>query len=304
MRSMDSIDYGRESVLVVEDEALMRKSVQDMLEHLGFRAESVERPTQALERLSQEGFTFLLTDIKLPEFDGLELIRRVHVSHPSVTSIAMTGYTKEYTYVDVVNAGAADFVNKPFGPEELEAKLRRAIMERNLREELNRLSITDALTGLYNRRYFYTRLQEEMRRSRRQDYSLGLLLLDLDDFKAYNDRYGHVAGDKALRRFGEIIKENIRESVDAGFRYGGDEFAILLVDADREAGMMIAERILEVFKRSYPLHAAAGFARLHDGMEPEDLVNEADRDLYQAKGTNKWSELKGVRDINLPAENV
>ena len=138
-----------------------------------------------MEELSKKSYTFLLTDMNMPEMDGMELIGQVKADYPHICSIAMTGYTKEYKYMDVVNAGATDFINKPFGIEELEAKIKRAIVERNVREELGRLSITDSLTGLFNQRHFYARLRNEIKRTERQTrkHQLGLIILDLDNFK-------------------------------------------------------------------------------------------------------------------------
>ena len=105
----------------------------------------------------------------------------------------MTGYYKEYSYVDVVNSGASDFINKPFGIEELEAKIRRVIIERNLKQELRRLSITDSLTGLYNQRHFYTRLRDEVIRAERQKHPLVLIFIDLDNFKKYIDTHYEIS---------------------------------------------------------------------------------------------------------------
>jgi len=152
----DNIHYSDESVLVVDDEEFVREPIVAMLERLGFHAAAEESGEDALKTLAKNGYTFLLTDIRMPgPIDGLELIRQTKIQYPDVCAIAMTGHSKEFNYVEVVNAGATDFVNKPFGIEELEAKIKRAIIERNTRQELNRLSITDSLTGLYNQRHWY-----------------------------------------------------------------------------------------------------------------------------------------------------
>ena len=138
---------------------------------LGFPAGTAASGPEALKILEKQGYTFLLTDMKMPEMDGMELIKNVRASFPEVSMISMTGFSEGYKYVDVINAGANDFIKKPFDLEELEAKLRRIINERNLREELSRLSITDSLTGLFNQRHFYTRMNEEILRATRQKHS-------------------------------------------------------------------------------------------------------------------------------------
>lgn len=158
-RSMNNteISYGNEHVLVVDDEEIVREPISAMLLHLGFKVDNAASGREAIEKFKENSYTFLLTDIRMPGMDGLELIRTVKRKYPKVCAIAMTGYSMEYKYVETINAGATDFVSKPFGIEEIEAKFKRGIIERNVREELNLLSITDSLTGLYNQRHFYDR---------------------------------------------------------------------------------------------------------------------------------------------------
>ena len=284
---IEHIDYSDELILVVDDEESIRGPVVEMLTYLGFPAESAESGEEALRKLKKKTHAFLVTDIKMPKMDGLELIGRVKNDHPNVCVIAMTGYSKDYQYMDVVNAGASDFINKPFLIEELEAKIKRAIVERNIKQELNRLSITDSLTGLYNQRQFYARLKEEIVRARRQKNQLSMILLDLDDFKQYNDKNGHVAGDAVLKKVGAIISANIRQGVDSGYRYGGDEFAAILIDASVDIAQSIAKRIEEGIKKECKLTASTGHADFSEGMTSEEFVTKADQHLYKFKGKRK-----------------
>jgi len=286
---VENVNYGDESVLVVDDEEFVREPIVAMLEHLGFHADAADNGVDALSRLAEKRYTFVLTDIRMPgHVDGLELIRRTKQEHADSCIIAMTGHSKDFNYVEVVNAGATDFVNKPFGIEELEAKIRRAIIERNTRNELNRLSITDSLTGLYNQRYFYVRIKEEIARSKRQQHHLSLILLDLDGFKQYNDRFGHLAGDRLLKKVGEVINSKVRQGVDSGYRYGGDEFAVILIEADASVAGMMAHRITDGIEEACDLTASAGYAVFSDAfMTAESLVGEADRRLYEQKEARK-----------------
>lgn len=284
---IEHIDYSDELILVVDDEESIRGPVVEMLAYLGFPAESAKSGEEALRKLKKKTHAFLVTDIKMPKMDGLELIGRVKNDHPNVCVIAMTGYSKDYQYMDVVNAGASDFINKPFLIEELEAKIKRAIVERNIKQELNRLSITDSLTGLYNQRQFYARLKEEIVRARRQKNQLSMILLDLDDFKQYNDKNGHVAGDAVLKKVGAIISANIRQGVDSGYRYGGDEFAAILIDASVDIAQSIAKRIEEGIQKECKLTASTGHADFSEGMTSEEFVTKADQHLYKFKGKRK-----------------
>jgi len=189
--------------------------------------------------------------------------------------------------MDVINAGATDFIVKPFKIDEIEAKISRILIERNIREKLAKLSITDNLTGLYNQRHFYNKLREEIERANRQKHDLSLILLDLDNFKLYNDKYGHLAGDAVLSKCGKIIQSNIRDNVDTAFRYGGDEFAVILVEADEYIVKNISERIKSGFEEMSEMSASVGFSTYSSGMKIQDLINSADKRLYKEK--NLWA---------------
>lgn len=281
------IDYSKELILIVDDDVYLREMFEKLLETIHFSSATAASGPEALEFLKSSSVTFLLTDMKMPEMDGMELIKKVSESYPYVSIIAMTGFSEGYRYVDVINAGASDFIKKPFDIEELEAKVRRIINERSLREELSRLSITDSLTGLYNQRHFYTRLKDEILRANRQKHPLSLILLDLDNFKTYNDTFGHLAGDDVLRNVGRVINHSIREGVDSGYRYGGDEFAIILIDADLNVAEEIGKRIQEAFKENGDITASLGYTRFSDEMTVTDFVSSADKDLYRAKQKKK-----------------
>ena len=294
MEKPKKIDYSDETMLIVDDDSNLRETLVNLLSYLGFNIGSAENGPDALKELEQNLYTFMLTDMKMPEMDGLELIKRVKEAFPDVNIISMTGFSEGYSYIDVINAGASDFIKKPFEVEELEAKVRRIINERNLREELSRLSITDALTGLFNQRYFYRRLEEEVLRAQRQKHHLGLIIIDLDNFKAYNDTHGHLAGDEVLRNVGHLINTCIREGVDSGYRYGGDEFAIILIDAGWAVAQGIGARIQQAFAESGDITASLGYTIYSDGMSSKDLVAAADKDLYEAKGMGKKESANNV----------
>lgn len=282
-------DFSQESMLLVDDNSLVRETLFRLVSYLGFHVQAVSSGSEALEALEKGGYSFLLTDMKMPGMDGMELIRSTRELDPELSIIAMTGHTEGYRYVDVINAGASDFIKKPFDIEELEAKIRRILNERELRLKLSRLSETDSLTALYNHRQFYLRLKDEIVRAQRQKSELSVVILDLDGFKAYNDTYGHLAGDAILRDVGRILRKCIREGVDMGFRYGGDEFALILIDASLDAAQRIVERIQRELEAHRHVAASFGIARFEDGMSELDLVAKADRALYRMKQERKTS---------------
>ena len=276
-------EYYKEYFLIVDDEIEVSKVFTESLSSLGFNADSENSGKNALQRIKNKKYTFLITDVNMPEFSGIELIKKVREEKIDISIIAMTGYDKNYTYMDVINAGANDFVTKPCNIDEIEAKINRILTEKSVRDRLAKLSITDNLTGLFNQRYFHDRLEEEVNRAKRQNHPLSLILLDLDKFKKYNDTYGHLAGDEALANAGKIILSNIRENVDIAFRYGGDEFAIILVEANKEIVLNTSERLKKGFKEGDGVTASMGFVTYSDGMSASDLIALADKDLYKSK---------------------
>jgi len=288
--NLNNIEYKDESILIVDDDEEINTVLEKILNTLGFSVQSVLGGEDALRTLNDMTFTFLLTDMRMPHMDGMELIKKVSDGFPDVSIIAMTGYSEGYRYIDVLDSGASDFIKKPFESGELEAKIRRIINERNLKHELNRLSITDALTGLFNQRHFYTRLKEEVMRAKRQQNPLALILFDLDNFKAYNDTHGHLAGDEILRKAGSLINQSIREGVDSGYRYGGDEFAIILIDASMTIAKGIGNRVEASLLEKVNIMASTGLTIFSEGMNYKDFVAEADKNLYRAKLQRKNSK--------------
>jgi len=285
------IDKAKELILVVDDDQRVCEVLKELLGALQFPTASALSGAEALKMLKDKPYTFLMADMRMPEMNGMELIRQSRETSPNVNVIAMTGYADEYKYVDIINAGAHDFVKKPIDIAELEAKIVRCISERDLKKELSRLSITDSLTGLFNQRQFYLRLREEIIRSTRQKHPLSLILLDLDNFKDYNDRHGHIAGDQALRYVGRSIMRCIREGVDSGYRYGGDEFAIILIDADILIAEEIGKRVHMAIRDSGELSASLGYAVYGENMNLTDFVKVADSNLYKAKTESKNDSL-------------
>jgi len=281
------IDKTKESILVVGGDQRVCEVLKELFGAMQFPTASSLSGEEALRMLKEKQYTFLLADMKMPEMNGMELIRRTRENFPSVSVVAMTGYTDEYQYVDIINAGANDFVKKPIDIAELEAKIVRCISERDLRKELSRLSITDSLTGLFNQRQFYMRLREEIVRSTRQKHSLALILMDLDNFKEYNDKHGHIAGDEALRDVGKAILRSIREGVDSGYRYGGDEFAIILIDSDLSIAQEIGKRVHLAIRDNGELRASLGYAVYGENMNLTDFVALADANLYRSKTQRK-----------------
>jgi diguanylate cyclase (GGDEF)-like protein len=160
-----------------------------------------------------------------------------------------------------------------------------------LRNELGRLSTTDDLTGLANRRAFRSRLASELARSARTQRPLCLLMLDLDHFKRVNDTFGHGAGDVVLATMGELLSSSMhRSGIDVAARVGGEEFAVILPETDEEGGTFAAERLrIEVMSRAADIltTVSVGVAASHGGDDPDSLLRTVDRALYTAKALGR-----------------
>ncbi len=167
--------------------------------------------------------------------------------------------------------------------------LANIIEAKQLEEEIRLAGITDSVTGLYNTRHFYRRLSEEMKRATRTGRPLTVLLFDVDNFKEYNDRAGHVAGDHLLRQIAEIVTKTLRSGSDLAFRYGGDEFVVLLPETDlaraRRVGVRVRKRVRSI--KIADISVSIGLAEFRDEASPEELVRRADRAMYKAKAQGK-----------------
>lgn len=157
--------------------------------------------------------------------------------------------------------------------------------QKKLQTELKEMSIKDSVTGLFNQRHFYDRLAVEIERARRQNHPLSLLLFDIDQFKQYNDRHGHLAGDGVLQTVGQVVMESTREHVDLGFRYGGDEFTVILAEADEAQAYNIADRIRTGFvaHKFDMLTVSIGLMTYREGYSLRTFIQFTDAMMYDAK---------------------
>ena len=159
---MNRENRARQSVLSVDDDRDLRDLLHELIIDMGLLSVTAVDGMDALEKMEEEQFDIVITDINMPRLNGIGLIKRVAAEYIDTDVIAITGFQTEYNYTDIIALGASDFISKPININEFEAKIKRIVRERNMRSELRRLSTCDALTGLYNRRYLDENL--EMRR--------------------------------------------------------------------------------------------------------------------------------------------
>ena len=287
---MDKEKQTSYSVISVDDDEEMIGLLHEVVSQLGHVSVTAVDGVDAFEKLGESEFDIIITDISMPRMNGIELTKRVKTDFEDIDVVVVTGYQEEYKYTDVIEIGASDFISKPFNINELEAKINRIIRERELRAELKRLSIRDGLTSLYNRRYFDENLKREAIRAFRQRYGLFLLLVDVDNFKEYNDQFGHQKGDDLLKELARLMMFYSRDNVDSVYRYGGDEFAVIIPHAKHEQAILVAQRLRNKFNTSKlgPAFLSMGMAQLAGGLKTleqdlETLLRIADQHLYLAK---------------------
>ncbi len=279
------------AILLVDDDPAVLHVMEAFTTSFGFGVQCATDGQDAIDLLATEHFDIVITDAVMPKISGLELLAHIQRHNPQTRVIVVTGYNDHVSYTDVIQAGASDFIAKPFSRDEFEAKLNRVIREQQTVEELERLSICDGLTGLYNRRRFDSRMWEEAHRAHRQRYCLYLAMMDVDYFKEYNDTYGHQAGDNVLQSIGRLLVHATRVNVDTCYRYGGDEFAVIIPQTSNEQVVRIAERIVAAYA-----DLGFGWTGLSVGLalferkpgqpwseDIADTVAQADGAMYDAK---------------------
>ena len=284
-----------EVILIVDDDELVRMTLSVLVGSLGYHCLLAGDGVEALAVLKSTSVDLVLTDIVMPGMDGLELLVQIHKNHRNTDVIVSTGFHEKSSYAEVIKAGAIDFIKKPIDQAELEAKLARAIRERTLVRTLRLLSRQDDLTGILNRRAFEERFSAEVERASRQNYPLMLALIDIDNVKEYNDRFGHHQGDKVLVSLAEIMRECTRENVDDCFRLGGDEFAVLLPQTTGSQGTEVVQRILlSYLERNFAgtslsigLVACKRNKKVPKHKDEQAMKERADQAMYEAKKSGK-----------------
>jgi two-component system, cell cycle response regulator len=284
-----------DTLLVVDDDVTICSLLEHVLSETGSRVLTAGSGEEGLRIVTEEPVELALVDIGLPGMSGIELTRQL-VKTTTTTVLLMTGDDHNYSYETAVAEGAMDFIVKPIRLGELPLRIERA---RELKEavqaknrmiaNLEKLATTDELTQLQNARQFFSCLDAEVGRAHRYQRPLAMALLDIDHFKAVNDRYGHPTGDRVLRHVADVLMSTCRRA-DSVFRYGGEEFAFLLPESNLDQAATLAERtrarlteLPDVDGIQIRVTISAGVGELQPDERPGEFVRRLDQALYRAK---------------------
>jgi diguanylate cyclase (GGDEF)-like protein len=302
-------------VLIVEDSKVALKAISGYIENMGVQPLLAENGHDALELYSRERPDIVLLDIILPDTDGYEVakeIRRLQGKDEWTAIIFLSVMSKDEDLARGIEVGGDDYIMKPVGSVVVQAKVRamyrlvhmqRALVKmaaqlNDANQELQRLSMTDGLTGIANRRMFDVSLAREWRRCMRLNKPLSVVMLDVDYFKKYNDRYGHQDGDDCLVAVAQEVARSAPRPGDLVARYGGEEFVMILADTDEDGANWVAERIRQhvaglnlPHKDSSDGHVtvSCGISSVIPSQElsVEMLVKSADNALYLSKNQGR-----------------
>jgi diguanylate cyclase (GGDEF)-like protein len=296
-------------VLIAEDDIEINNLMALTLRMEKYEVIQAHDGRQALQLIAEQSPDLVLLDVLMPGLNGYEVARELH-SQTATRHLPVIFVTAKQDMEDRV-AGlemAVDYICKPFAVPELLARVRTAVRVRKLQEQLERLAVTDELTGLTNRRGFMAQFEDELWRARRFGHPVSVLIFDLDHFKQVNDTWGHAQGDAVLKAFARVLESSSRR-IDKVARFGGEEFAAVLPETDINGAEFFAEKVrastqeltIQAESDRIPVTVSIGavsvaIPRLQSETHDETsdvtalgqrLLTEADRCLYEAKETGR-----------------
>lgn len=291
-------------VLIIDDDKDNRRIVSRLLTHEGCIVEQAQNGSDGVQILSQFKPDLVILDINMEGLNGFQTLKIIRQREEFISVIFLTSKRDTDDVIRGLESGALDYICKPFNPLELIARVKCQLKFKESQDELRAankklLSLVDIddLTGLYNMRTIYDRINNEIERARRYKHSVAVFMMDMDDFKHVNDNHDHLFGSFVLAQTGKLIKETIR-TVDFAARYGGDEFLICLVQTEPQGAMRFADRLRKkISQHEYVngddrmfLSASFGGCIIESGksiIDAQTMVRMADAKLYEAKATGK-----------------
>ena len=300
----------KRTILAIDDSQTDLFLLRKHLSRMGYDVLLADNAQKGIDAAANEGPDIILLDIMLPDLNGIEVCKKLKadLKTSAIPVIFISAGDQPCDKAAGINAGAVDYIAKPFDPGELKARIGSVFRALELEEENLLLANTDELTGLDNRRRLFDMLEREMFHARIKGNSLTMMMLDIDHFKKVNDTYGHLTGDMILRQLGKILKENTYP-LDVVGRYGGEEFIILMPDTSQLKAVQAAEKLLKIIDecnwdvegKNISVTVSIGIASI-DLADSHELIKRADNALYRAKKQGRncivcWEEANSERKI-------
>ena len=307
------------NILVADDELAIRNLVGELLTDEGHVVTLAEDGEDALEKFKKEWHEIVFSDIRMPKMTGIELLGEIRKMTELTQFIIMTSHASVDNSIAALKKGAFDYILKPFDDLDIvvdaaqraianlsaireQQYLLNTLSRQNeelgtLNKKFRELAIRDGLTGLFNHRHGEDRLADEVDRARKFNRNLSLLFIDLDNFKFFNDKHGHLAGDEVLHSLGKLMSGATRDS-DTLARWGGEEFIIIAPETNEQQACQLAETIRKLVAAYAFPHAdqqplghvslSIGVATMSDGIaNAEQLLKLADKAVYRAKESGR-----------------
>ncbi|MCB9654129.1 MAG: diguanylate cyclase [Deltaproteobacteria bacterium] len=300
-------DKARPLVLLVEHSSAQRAILRGSLLQAGYRVAEAKSAVDAESKMLESPPDAILLTWELPDAEGPDLLKKwtSNTSLETIPILMLTSHDEPDKIYQALDSGAFDFLRKPPDRLELHARIRNAVRNKALHDELRRLASRDPLTGLLNRRAFMDQLDQELARSRRYGREFALAIIDVDHFKRINDSAGHDIGDLALVQLSQHLTRSLRQ-VDIVARYGGEEFIVMLPETAPSRATMVLNRLragmqeVKWGNEQHPLSVtfSSGVSCFTAGHTPNAmvLIKHADVALYRAKNL-------GRNRVELAAEN-
>jgi diguanylate cyclase (GGDEF)-like protein len=290
---MEQTVYKSTNIIVVDDDPETLNLIRDYLSEKGMNVTVADNGEKAIELIKEHSYNIAILDLYLPDTTGLDLLHEIKEYHPKMQAIMITGYGTIHDAVECMKTGAADFITKPLHLDHIHLTINkllenvRLVEEAELADYYRMLSHTDELTGLFNLRHLRPTLRKEVDRHIRYDHTLGIAMIDIDNFKKYNDTNGHEAGNKLLINLAQTLRHSTR-NCDLLTRYGGEEFVIVFPETQPGESCVVAQRICRSLETMLGVTVTIGLASLpKDTLNSDELIKMADKAMYWGKKNGK-----------------